>query len=218
VETCWTLVRQSAQGDAAARDRFAEAYLPVVRAYLADRWKASPMIAETDDAVQETFMECFREQGALGKVDLSGQRPFRTFLYAVSINVARRFEERRQLTRRQGEPDVDVPSDDPRASQAFDRRWAQAILRRAAARQEREATSPDAKRRVDLLRQRFQEGKPIRKIAEAWNVDAAELHHEFAKAREEFRAALIAEIAWHEAGASPERLEAECRRVLESLA
>jgi hypothetical protein len=35
--TCWTLIRDAASGDPAARDRFARVYRPVVRAYLAAR-------------------------------------------------------------------------------------------------------------------------------------------------------------------------------------
>src|SRR5262249_31161533 len=62
--TCWTLIRDAAGGDPAARERFARAYLPVVRAYLAARWRTAPHCAE--DAAQDVFVECFRAGGLAG--------------------------------------------------------------------------------------------------------------------------------------------------------
>ena len=43
--TCWTLIRDAAAGDPAARDRFARAYLPAVRAYLAQAGAAGDVAA-----------------------------------------------------------------------------------------------------------------------------------------------------------------------------
>ena len=42
-----------------------------------------------------------------------------------------------------------------------------------------------------MLRLRFHEGLPIRTIAQLWSMDAAALHHEYARARTEFKAALL---------------------------
>lgn len=205
-------MQRSAEGDRDARSLFAATYLPVVRACLAARWSSGPMRADIDDAIQETFLEFFRDRGALDRLDTSGDRRFRTYLFAVTTNVARRYEERR---RPGGDPaPADLPSNEERASKAFDRRWAQALLQRAAARQAVEAKDEPARRRVELLRLRFQEGMPIRDIAAAWRVDPAHLHREYAQAREEFKRALLAEISWH---GPPGDLEAECRRILESL-
>src|SRR5262245_53587095 len=39
--TCWTMIRDAAGGDPAARERFARVYLPVVKAYLAARWRSN---------------------------------------------------------------------------------------------------------------------------------------------------------------------------------
>jgi hypothetical protein len=38
--TCWRMIRDASGGDPAARERFARAYLPVVKAYLVARWLA----------------------------------------------------------------------------------------------------------------------------------------------------------------------------------
>jgi RNA polymerase sigma factor (sigma-70 family) len=220
-QTCWTLVEQAGSGSRSARELFARVYLPVVRAYLGARWGNGPRAALVDDAVQETFVECFRENGALGRVERSPTEKFRTFLYAVVRNVALRFEERgaRDHARRAEEssPIEAVPSREERASRAFDRAWAEELLRRAAGRQEEKARlrGAEALRRVELLKLRFQEDLPIRDIAARWNVDAAHLHHEYAKAREEFKEALMEEVGFHQPGG--DGLDGECRALLELL-
>jgi RNA polymerase sigma-70 factor (ECF subfamily) len=71
-------------------------------------------------------------------------------------------------------------------------------------------------RRVELLRLRFEENLPIRTIAERWGVDAARLHHAYAMARQEFKAALLEVVAFHHAG-SPVELEQEAASLLRAL-
>jgi RNA polymerase sigma-70 factor (ECF subfamily) len=71
-------------------------------------------------------------------------------------------------------------------------------------------------RRVELLRLRFQEGLPIRDIATRWQTDAAVLHHEYARAREEFRAALLEVVAFYHPGTAAE-VERECANLLSLL-
>jgi DNA-directed RNA polymerase specialized sigma24 family protein len=210
--TCWTLIRDAAGGDAAARDRFARVYLPVVRAYLGARWRTAPHPPDLDDAAQDLFIECFRAGGLLEKADAGRPGGFRAFLLGAARNVARRHETRRR-------PPADrlpdgLPGEDTGPEQAFDRAWARALLREAAAVQQNtaERTGSAAVRRVQLLRLRFTDGLPIREIAKCWGEDAARVHHEYATARDEFRAALREVIAFHHPG-SPggelDRLAAE---------
>jgi hypothetical protein len=120
--TCWTVIRAAAAGSPADREELARRYLDVVRAYLATRWRRSPVLGELGDAVQEVFVECFRRGGALEAVA----------------------------------------------------------------------------------------------IAELWGVDAAALHHDYALARKEFRAALLEVVAFHSPG-SPEALEREAADLLKAL-
>lgn len=221
-QTCWTLVEEASSGNPNARDLFARVYLPVVRAYLASRWGTGPRASVLDDAVQETFVECFRENGALAGVERSADRKFRSFLFVVVRNVALRFEERgaRDHAHRDADPAPleALPAREERASRAFDRAWAEELIRRAAERQEASARArgPDALRRIELLKLRFQDGLPIRDIAERWNVDAAQLHREYAKARDEFKAALMEEVGFHQPGSSDDR-ERECQALLELI-
>ena len=86
--TCWTLIRDAAAGDPAAREWFARVYLPVVTAYLAARWRSTRH--GVDDASQDVFVECFRAGGVLEKAD--PLRGFRAVLLGAVRNVARRHE------------------------------------------------------------------------------------------------------------------------------
>src|SRR5262245_65632746 len=92
--TCWTVIRAAAAGSPAGREELARRYLAVVRAYLAARWRGSPLRTDLDDAVQEVFVECFRQGGALEAAGAGHVPSFRAFLYGIVRNVARRFDSR----------------------------------------------------------------------------------------------------------------------------
>jgi RNA polymerase sigma-70 factor (ECF subfamily) len=152
------------------------------------------------------FVECFRSGGLLEKADPERNGAFRAFLLGAVRNVARRHESRRR-------PDAQLPAnitaEDTAPAEAFDRAWARSLLKEAARVQEDESfqAGPAAIRRVQLLRMRFTDGLPIRAIAEQWGEDAAKLHHEYATAREEFRAALRNVVGFHHPGAPPGDLD-----------
>jgi RNA polymerase sigma-70 factor (ECF subfamily) len=216
VSTCWTVIRGAAAGRNADREEFARRYVPVVRGYLAARWRGSPWRDEVDDAAQEVFLACFREGGALAHADPS--RDFRAFLFGVARNIARRVEkERARRTTKEERLDRDVEDDEEGFSTLFDRAWALSIMREAAEAMRREDGGPEPARRAELLRLRFHEGMPIREIARAWNADAAALHHEYARARAEFREALVRVVAFHHPAPRAE-VERECGRILALLA
>ena len=213
--TCWTVIRAAAAGSPAERAESARRYLGVVRAYLAARWRGSPLRPDLDDAVQEVFVECFRQGGAVEAAGAGRVPSFRAFLYGVVRNVARRFESR--PVRAVG-PLPEIAANEESLSQLFERTWAQALMTEAAQRQEQRAKErgPEAVQRVELLRLRFEEGLPIRAIAERWGVAAAELHHAYAKARQEFRADLLEVVAFHHPG-SPAEVEQEAASLLTAL-
>jgi RNA polymerase sigma-70 factor (ECF subfamily) len=219
--TCWTVIHAAAAGSPGDREAFARRYVGVVRAYLTARWRATPLLGDLEDAVQEVFLECFKPAGALERVDRD--RGFRPFLYGVARHVALRMETARGRRREApvpGDMDLDeVPGSEARLSQAFDRAWARALLREAAERMGECARTAGAAagRRVELLRLRFQEGLPIREIAARWQADAAALHHEYARARQEFKAALRDVVAFHHPGAAVD-VEQECTNLLALLA
>ena len=213
--TCWTVRRAPAAGSPADRDELARHYLGVVRAYLAARWRGSPLWTNLDDAVQDVFVECFRQGGALEAVKAGRVPSFRAFLYGLVRNVARRFESRPV---RAAAPLPELQANEEGLSRLFERTWAQALMTEAAQLQQRRASErgPEAVQRVELLRLRFEEGLPIRTIAERWGVGAAGLHHAYALARQEFKASLLEVVAFHHPGSPAER-EQEAASLLKAL-
>jgi RNA polymerase sigma-70 factor (ECF subfamily) len=220
--TIWTVIRGAAEGVASARASFAETYLPVVRAYLAARWRGTPLVDEVDDATQEVFVDFFKEGGALGRLRADEPGGFRAYLFGVVRNAALHAEtrRRRRSERSEGGPaDVErIEGDEESASHAFDRAWAIAVVHQARRLQGERAAAAgeDAVRRAELLRLRFQEAMPIRDIATAWGVDAAALHYQFARARREFAAALREVVAAHQPG-TPAEIDGRCESLLALL-
>lgn len=213
--TCWTVIRAAAAGSPAEREELARRYVGIVRAYLAARWRSSSLRGDLDDATQEVFVECFRQGGILDAVGAGRVSSFRAFLYGVVRNVARRFEGR-PAGKTASLPDVAANEDS--LSRLFDRTWAQAIMSEAARLQTKRANArgPETQKRVELLRLRFEEGLPIRAIAERWQTDAAQLHHDYATARKEFREVLLEVVAFHHPG-TPTEVEREAAGLLQAL-
>src|SRR5262245_60263059 len=190
--TCWTLVEAAGSGGAVEREEVARRYVPAGSAYFAARWKGKSNLQDVDDAAQEVFVEVFRDRGVLERADRLWSGGFRAYLYGVARNVARRFEQSRAKAREQATPpDLDLdsiePEDETSLSLAFDRAWALSLLRQAFDRLRDAAGRGDARarRRVELLQLRFQEGLPIRDIADRWQLDAAAVHEQYRQARED---------------------------------
>ncbi len=218
--TCWILIRGAAAGDGAARSQFVGRYLEVVRKYLAARWSSTPLAERIDDAVQDVFLDCFKEDGVLERTD--PERGFRAYLFGVVRTAALRFESRwaREIARqtRSEFPPEQVVCNEESLSVLFDRTWAQAQLREAARRtialgKERGGVY---EQRAELLRLRFTEELPIREIARLWGMDPARVHHLYADAREDFRSQLSEVVGLHE-GCSRERIDEECSRLIAVL-
>ena len=219
--TCWTVIHGAAAGSRTDRDEFARRYGPVVRDYLAARWRNPLLRVHLDDAVQEFFVECFRKGGVLSQADESRPAGFRAFLYGVVRNVALRIEAKQFRSPSGVAQDVgldDLPDPGETFSRMFDRSWAKAMVREAADLQIARAAQSggEAQRRSELLRLRFFEGLPIREIARRWGIDSAVVHHEYAKARAEFRKALGDVVAFDHPG-SPEEIDARCHELLSLL-
>src|SRR5262245_23216179 len=92
--TCWTVIQAAAAGSREDCAQFVQRYAPLVRAYLAARWRQSPCAGELDDAVQEVFVDCFKPDGVLARADAAGAGGFRAFLYGVVRVAALRVESR----------------------------------------------------------------------------------------------------------------------------
>lgn len=216
--TRWSVIHGAAQGNESDREEFVRRYGDVVRAYLGARWGNSLLSQEIDDAVQEVFLRCFKPDGALNRFDPHRPGGFRPFFFGTIRHVALSFERNRarQRARPTADPSVldGVNTDEEGLSTLLDRAWRQAMLREAVEYQAERArdVGPEAVRRVELLRLRFHEGLPIREIAQRWNEEAARLHYEYAKARDEFRMALHDVVAFHHPG-SADDVRHECARL-----
>ncbi|MDF1800232.1 MAG: sigma-70 family RNA polymerase sigma factor [Planctomycetota bacterium] len=222
VLTCWDLLRGAADGVAAERERFCLTYGPVIRDFLGRRWNRRALAQEIEDAEQETLIECLREKGALERAVDADLGSFRGFLFGVTMNVARRFEERRariagrEAAPRTGDPPPVEPDADPEKD--FDRAWATGVVRRA--RQQLEARAAEqgeaSLRRCEILRLRFFEDLPIRKIASKLGQDPARVHHEYARVRSDFRDALHSVVRFEAPGGEVD-LDTEVRFLLANL-
>lgn len=215
-QTSWTLVHAAADGSQSALNKFAERYQAAVRKTLAARWSRSPRIDWIDDAVQEVFVECIRPGGALAKADSHFSGGFRAYLFGITRNVMLRYESRRVAGQLDQEEFV---ADEATVGKAFDREYARAIMKEASQRQRQIAESQGdaALRRVELLNARFNDGMPIREIAERWCVDPGWLHHEYSKARSEFLSALLDVVAASQPSATPAENQATCKELLGML-
>lgn len=217
--TCWTVIQGAAAGSAEDRGDFARRYQPIIRAYLAARWAGSALAEEIDDAMQEIFVDCFRAGGVLDRADVDRPGGFRSFLYGVIRIAALRVEAGRVHRDARSSPtSVDlsrIAADETTMSRTFDREWARAQVRSAMQLQEQRAKrdGPDALRRVELLRIRFADGKPIREIAEMWGVDSTLLHRDQTRARREFKKALFDVIRSQSPGPN-ELVVRECEELL----
>jgi RNA polymerase sigma factor (sigma-70 family) len=218
-ETCWTVIRAAAGGDAKARTEFARQYLAVVRAALSARWRGSKLQKELDDAIQDVFVECFRAGGAIERADPSRRAGFKSYLLGVVQNVAARIEKRHVRSMRKHPADAPDPeeftADETSLSKAFDREWARTMMRRAGSLQKRRARERGAaaERRVVILKLRFEEDLPVRAIAERLGMERASAHHEYARARDEFKEALREVVSFHYPG-SPKEVDRECMQLL----
>ncbi|MHC4959719.1 MAG: RNA polymerase sigma factor, partial [Planctomycetota bacterium] len=152
--TRWTIIRGAAHGVPEDQAEFAKRYGPIVRAYLGARWRQTPLFDHVDDAAQQVFLDCFSDDGALGRADPERGTGFRAFLYGVARNVARGIERTRARSREhQLGSGLDFESKEESCATVFDRAWAQALMRDAAELQlERaRAKGPEAVRRHRLL-------------------------------------------------------------------
>jgi len=211
--TSWTLIRDAAGGKEPARVEFARRYAPALGAYFRARWRSAHP-EDVEDGVQEALLECFRTGGALEKADPAFERGFRALLYGVARHVALRAEERWRLSREREPGGVDlarIQTDEAPLSAAFDRAWAESLMREAALRHEERARAggAEALRRFELLRLHFQEGVPLNELAGRWSVPPLTVYRQHALARREFKEALLEVLAFHNPGATRGELERE---------
>lgn len=211
--THWSVVLGAAEGQAEARDEFCRTYGRVVRAYLCARWRLPGQHENVEEGVQEVFVECFKERGALSRVDPA--RPFRAYLYGVTSTAAAALERKwRKRDRDHGvsgfEPDR-VERDEATLSQVFDREWARLVGREARRLfVARSAEGEAGARRARCLELRYHHGRPPREIAAELGVQVERVYEMLHQAKAEYRRALLEVVSQHHPGATRADLERIC--------
>ena len=197
------MIEGAVSGDAEARRRFAVLYSPALQAYFKDRWRNSPCLSSVDDAVQDVFVDCYKQEGALDRVNKRREGGFRPFFYGVARNIALRIERaaRRDQSRGAGanfDPDT-IDAENDSASKVFDRAWARSIVQEAVVLHYDRAQllGERARLRVEILRLRFEEDMPIREIAKHLNVTPEVAHREYARGRQSYQKVLEEVAAAH---------------------
>ena len=202
-KTSWSIIEGAVSGDAEARHRFAVLYSPALRSYFEDRWRNSRCLGSVDDAVQEVFVDCYKQAGALDRVEARRDGGFRPFFYGMARNIALRFERDARRAERQGAGanfDADsIEAEDDSASKVFDRAWARSIVREAVVLHYDRAQllGERARLRVEILRLRFEEDTPIREIAKRLDVTPELAHREYARGRQSYQKVLEEVVAAH---------------------
>lgn len=142
---------------------------------------------------QDVFAECFRVGGALQRFDPTRNGGIEAFLFGVTRNIARRCEHRsRKRLPTQSDMLCTIETKETSVSEQLDRRWVVELIRCAWWKQHELALASGeaAHQRMQLLSLRFVCDLPVREIARSWNVEAAELHRELRKTKEEFLSSL----------------------------
>lgn len=216
--TSWTLVARAAGGDSDSREAFARIYGPVIAAYLAARWRVALGADEVQDAMNEVFLQCFKQGGALGRVEDRREGGFRAYLYGITRNVAGTL---RQAHRKEASGESAIagaPSDEQTMSQVFDRAYAVALTREARyVMAMNAATDLGASQRLRALELMYEEGMPSREVAQRLGIEPSAVYPLLTRARKDFKVALLQVMAENHPGETLPELENRCLDVLSAL-
>jgi RNA polymerase sigma factor (sigma-70 family) len=227
VTTSWTLIRQAVQGQPEARDRFARLYEPVVQAFLRRslvrlRATVRSFSHELDNVSQDVFLECFKPQGALERLDRSRCSRFRAYLFGVIANITRRSQTRWARQRREHLADGPTLESQARQDSALSRTGefaeARQLLAEAVRRQADYAgrLGDAAQKRIELLQLCFTDGLTLFQVARRWQTNVQEVRREYKLATQEFKEALRETLDRRYPG-SPEGARQAFRELLETL-
>jgi RNA polymerase sigma factor (sigma-70 family) len=220
--TSWSMILGAAAKRPADQERFATLYTPMIKAYLAARWRLPLDHEDVGDASQEVLLQCFRQNGALQAADPGYASGFRAFLYGVTRNVAA-MTERKWSRRRESQAAhsgvFERVDDEASLSQVFDRGWAEVVVREARALLQRRALirGGSAALRARALELRYQGGLPPREIAPRLELEAKQVYRLLEDGQLEFQEALIEVMASQIPGASRSEVEKRCVDLLQLL-
>jgi DNA-directed RNA polymerase specialized sigma24 family protein len=209
----WSLIRRAAAGDPGDRERFAARYAPVIRAYFSARWHLPLAHERVQDASQEVFVQCFRENGVLDSAD-PARGEFRAFLYGVARRVGANMDRvagRRREHDAHSAIDDEVASSGTGPSRSFDRAWARLVVREAGElARSRAAGRPARMAGLEALQLQFFEGLEPREIAARRGVPVEDVYERLRLAKRDFRAAFLEVMAIYNPHCSEAELRQRC--------
>jgi len=214
--TCWTVVRGAAAGHQDDRDRFARQYAPLIRRYLASRWRLAPDHDRVVEASHEAVIQLFKPGGALTNIEHGRDNGFRAFLYGVVRNVALMIERSaRRNDRVQTWSDIDpatIEDSEASLSRVFARAWFDMIATEA---RNLMAARPGerCKAAYRCLELRYLDGIPPRDIAKRIGLHVKDVYELLRTGRNEYRAALLEVMATYYPDATESELEQRCREL-----
>jgi RNA polymerase sigma factor (sigma-70 family) len=217
--TSWSLILGAAARRPEDQERFAALYTPLIKAYLAARWRLPLDHDDVRDGAQESLLQLFRRDGALERADPSRPAGFRAFLYGVVRNVAAMQERKKSRVRESQAATSGVfeqEADDASLSSVFDRGWAEVVVREARALLQRRAADRGGTGalRARVLELRYQDGLPPREVAPLLGLDVKQVYRLLEDGQADFQEALIDVMASHVPESSREALEAKCVELL----
>jgi RNA polymerase sigma factor (sigma-70 family) len=217
--TSWSMILGAAARRPEDQERFAALYTPMVKAYLAARWRLPILHEDVEDAAQEVMLQCFRREGALESVDPALGSGFRAFLYGVTRNVAAMTERKSARTHEAQAAHSGVferMNDEASLSHVFDQGWAEVVVREARSHLQRRALmrGGSALLRARALELRYQEGLPPREIALRLGLAAKQVYRLLEDGQTDFQDALLEVMAVHVPTASRPELEQKCADLL----
>lgn len=190
----WQEALAAARGDAAARAVFWLHHVRRIHAWLWLRWRHGTLRSSIDDATQEVYLECFRPGGAFAHFDPArAHHGVLPFLHAVVRNVAQRFERSR---RRERAHQIDYAVEHTTFADAPLTTSGDATIDRerlAAALDHLDDGDPEPGGPHSLrtfVRLHFEEGRPVREIARAWQAPPTLVHELRRRACRRLRACL----------------------------
>lgn len=215
--TSWSLIHRAAVGKGASRERFARRYSGVIQGYFAARWRLPIAHEHVQDASQDVFVDCFKPGGALTHADAKkGQ--FRRFLYGVCKHIAISIERRLVRRTEHAVSHADRVDSDPSLSQSFDRAWARAIVKDAAALARERARGHETRTMGLLVMElRVAHDLPPREIAVRLGRGVHEIYELLRRAKLDLRAAFLEILAEHNPGASEGALKRRCLEIVRDL-
>ncbi len=190
------LILSAAQGDPESRVLMVSEFEPILSRFFRARWQHTPGLRQdVQEAVQELFVELFRDQGPLQNFDPQRPEGFIPFLLGVARNVGRRIETQRSRRCRFVRPDSwdRVPGRELECAAELDYRLVYELIQQAwdLHWERAHASGDEAVRRAHILHLRIQHDISIREIAVLWDTDATHLHRQYARARREFRRVVL---------------------------